>query len=274
MSQITKEITVDVARKTRFQALVVAKQNDDNSRFLKITVCNDGARLTVPSTSTATINAERADGQSKAFRATINDDGTVTAPLTCWMLDVDGVLRCSISIISANDQKLTSTSFSIDVERAEYSGDDISQDENYDVLITLISDCTKAKNDCEAATSAATAATASANEATENATNAATAATAAADEAKEISNYYGSPLVALTAADMTQTNRIYVYTGTEEGYTSGNWYYYNGSTWVSGGVYNSSTVARLLVTDTDNNKNYQLTFNLTGGKPVIDYEEM
>ena len=159
MSQITKEITVDVARKTRFQALVVAKQNDDNSRFLKITVCNDGARLTVSSTSTATINAERADGQSKAFRATINDDGTVTAPLTCWMLDVDGVLRCSISIISANDQKLTSTSFSIDVERAEYSGDDISQDENYDVLITLISDCTKAKNDCEAATSAATAAT-------------------------------------------------------------------------------------------------------------------
>lgn len=49
----------------------------------------------------------------------------------------------------------------------------------------------------------------------------------------------GSPLVASTAADMTDEDKVYVYTGSETGYQSGNWYYYNGTTWTSGGVYNS-----------------------------------
>lgn len=52
----------------------------------------------------------------------------------------------------------------------------------------------------------------------------------------------GSPSTAATAAAMTDTSKIYVYTGSESGYTSGNWYYYNGSSWVSGGVYNSAAV--------------------------------
>ena len=48
----------------------------------------------------------------------------------------------------------------------------------------------------------------------------------------------GSPLVAATAEAMTDTSKIYVYTGSETGYVAGNWYYYNGSAWASGGVYN------------------------------------
>lgn len=50
----------------------------------------------------------------------------------------------------------------------------------------------------------------------------------------------GAPLSASTAAEMTDTTKIYVYTGSESGYTAGNWYYYDGSTWISGGVYNST----------------------------------
>ena len=52
----------------------------------------------------------------------------------------------------------------------------------------------------------------------------------------------GSPLVADQASKMTDTSKIYVYTGTESGYTKGNWYYYDGTAWVSGGVYNSVAV--------------------------------
>lgn len=52
----------------------------------------------------------------------------------------------------------------------------------------------------------------------------------------------GSPLKASTVAQMTDTNKIYVYTGSESGYTNGNWYYYNGTAWVSGGVYNSTAL--------------------------------
>lgn len=52
----------------------------------------------------------------------------------------------------------------------------------------------------------------------------------------------GSPLKASTVAQMTDTNKIYVYVGSESGYTNGNWYYWNGSAWTSGGVYNSVAV--------------------------------
>lgn len=59
---------------------------------------------------------------------------------------------------------------------------------------------------------------------------------------ESIAPLVGSPLVASTAADMTNTTKVYVYVGSETGYTSGNWYYYDGSDWTSGGVYNSTAL--------------------------------
>ena len=52
--------------------------------------------------------------------------------------------------------------------------------------------------------------------------------------------------VANTAADMTDTSLLYVYAGSETGYTNGNWYFYNTTTnqWTSGGQY-QSTVPRI-----------------------------
>lgn len=55
-------------------------------------------------------------------------------------------------------------------------------------------------------------------------------------------NAIGSPLVANTAAGMTDTSKVYVYTGSETGYENGHWYYYDGSAWQDGGVYNSSAI--------------------------------
>lgn len=52
----------------------------------------------------------------------------------------------------------------------------------------------------------------------------------------------GAPSVVATASEMVDQSRVYVYTGSESGYTKGDWYYYNGSSWVSGGVYNSAAV--------------------------------
>lgn len=57
-----------------------------------------------------------------------------------------------------------------------------------------------------------------------------------------ITNAIGSPLTASTVAEMADTSKVYVYVGSESGYTNGNWYYYNGSAWVSGGVYNAVAV--------------------------------
>lgn len=65
---------------------------------------------------------------------------------------------------------------------------------------------------------------------------------AAYAEAAKDGAYYGSPLTASTVAGMTDENRVYVYTGSESGYTAGNWYFWNGSAWTSGGVYNSQGI--------------------------------
>lgn len=52
----------------------------------------------------------------------------------------------------------------------------------------------------------------------------------------------GSPLMANSVSAMTDTTKVYVYTGSESGYSNGHWYYYNGSSWYDGGVYNSVAV--------------------------------
>ena len=52
----------------------------------------------------------------------------------------------------------------------------------------------------------------------------------------------GTPLIANTISEMIDTTKIYVYIGSESGYINGNWYSYNGKSWVSGGVYNSQGI--------------------------------
>ena len=94
-------------------------------------------------------------------------------------------------------------------------------------------------DDAEAAIEAAQAAQASAEAAAQNAQTAEDNAEAAAAAAQI---RYGSPLTAAEADQMIDENRVYVYTGSESGYTAGNWYYYDGSAWVSGGVYNGSGI--------------------------------
>ena len=94
-------------------------------------------------------------------------------------------------------------------------------------------------DDAEAAIEAAQAAQAAAETAAQNAQTAEDNAEAAAAAAQI---RYGSPLTAAEADQMIDENRVYVYTGSESGYTAGNWYYYDGSAWVSGGVYNGSGI--------------------------------
>ena len=52
----------------------------------------------------------------------------------------------------------------------------------------------------------------------------------------------GSPLVAITKSAMIDTNKIYVYTGSESDMVKGKWYYYDGFDWVDGGFYNAAAL--------------------------------
>ena len=141
---ITREISVDVATRNVFSA-IVAKQFDTNSRFLKVTITNLGERLSVDANSTVVINALREDGLSKAFLGEANADGTVTVPLTLWMLELDGEVKCDISVVGTEERRLTTMTFILAVEAANYSGEDITEDENYDLLVSLLSEVAECK---------------------------------------------------------------------------------------------------------------------------------
>ena len=57
----------------------------------------------------------------------------------------------------------------------------------------------------------------------------------------------GSPLTAATTSAMTDTSKIYVYTGTTTTvsgvtFTAGNWYYHDGTKWQLGGTYNETAL--------------------------------
>lgn len=49
----------------------------------------------------------------------------------------------------------------------------------------------------------------------------------------------GAPDTVTLASQMTDTNKPYLYVGSESGYTKGNWYYWNGNAWASGGYFGS-----------------------------------
>jgi hypothetical protein len=85
------------------------------------------------------------------------------------------------------------------------------------------------------AESAATAAQRSAGSAAE-------AKQSAEESARKAQINYGSPLRAGAAAEMTETGRVYVYAGSEDGYAFGHWYYHDGYSWIDGGVYNAVEV--------------------------------
>ena len=137
MATITREISIDVAKLNRFAA-IVAKQYDKQSRFLKVTLLNNEEPISVDRNATVLINARREDNVGKSFVGEVNDDGTVTVPLTYWMLELDGTVKCDISIIVGEDITLTTTLFELAVEEAACDEESIGNDDDYGLLVSLI----------------------------------------------------------------------------------------------------------------------------------------
>lgn len=181
MAQIIKEITVDVMKRNLFQA-IIAKQHDQNSRFLKVTITNESETIRVEANSVAMINAKRADELASSFPGKVNEDGTVTVPLTPWMLELDDLVKCDITVIDAESRKLTTTSFELEVETAANGDGEIMEDENYDLLVSLLSTVSEVTGECREAIKQAGLAVSNAEDAT-------TKALDAANEAKDVATH-------------------------------------------------------------------------------------
>jgi hypothetical protein len=137
MAIIEKAIRLETTKQNLVQA-VIAKQGDSNSRYLKVTFLDEGSVIPLDSSSQVTINAEREDGTSQSFFGVVNGDDTATVPLHSWILELDGVVNCDISIIGADGSKLTTTSFVVKVEKAACSTGGVSSDPQGNVLSTLL----------------------------------------------------------------------------------------------------------------------------------------
>ncbi len=117
MASITQNISLEVGIRSSYKYLY-AKQGDDGSRYVCVTILNSGVKVIPEDGSTAFIRALKPDGHSCYNAAVINSDGTITAELTDQMLAVKGIVDVDICLTGANGSVLSTVSFKIDVERA------------------------------------------------------------------------------------------------------------------------------------------------------------
>lgn len=151
---VYNSIQLDLCKKNSYKA-IPTKQLDTNSRFLRVELLNNGNSYDFSDDVTVILASTR-DGETKAYKCTV-EDGCVVAPLTSWMLAEQGYVDCEIVLIdTASNSKLSSFAFSICVDESIYNDETISQDENYNVLLQLITDVDTAVKSCNTATEKAT----------------------------------------------------------------------------------------------------------------------
>lgn len=151
---VYNSIQLDLCKKNSYKA-IPTKQLDTNSRFLRVELLNNGNSYDFNDDATVILASTR-DGETKAYKCTV-EDGCVVAPLTSWMLAEQGYVDCEIVLIdTASNSKLSSFAFSIYVDESIYNDEAISQDENYNVLLQLITDVDTAVKSCNTATEKAT----------------------------------------------------------------------------------------------------------------------
>ncbi len=146
MIKIVKELMLDVMLDNNNDGTVSAKQNDVDSRFIKITITADRHPVEINPLSTVMINACRPDGEASGFVGEVNSDGTVTVPITTWMLKVSGAVKCDVSVFDGVE-KLTTMPFYINVEESLYDGEGLEDSEEHGVLSLLMSELQEIKSE-------------------------------------------------------------------------------------------------------------------------------
>lgn len=147
--QLIQKVTIDCIKINRFET-TVAKQGDINSRFLCVTLTANDSPIKVGTENIVLIDSIRADGQHKPFDGVVNRDGTVTVPLSNWLLSCYGNAKCEIIIIDKNNgHKLSSTSFTLTVQERISNDTEPSSDEQDDFILKLIKTVDESIDKCK-----------------------------------------------------------------------------------------------------------------------------
>lgn len=187
--------------------VVYVSQHDNGARGIVFKIYNQGKVFDIPANINISVQGVKPNGGYFTHNCTYSGN-LVTMPIADDMTDVIGKAVCVLKFTNASEEKLATAKFILNVDSDSSSEGiiiDTVAEEIFDQLIDEIR---------------AQAAVINVNIAT-------------------LQSMVGTPLIATTAAGMTDHNKIYVYTGGETGYTYGDWYYWNDSEWQSGGQYNS-----------------------------------
>lgn len=138
MIDVIKDIRIDLVRRSRVR-LIFATQSDVGCRKVIARIANDGKDISIDSGVIAHANFLRPDGESGAVICKTNADGSVEFTIPLWALSVVGEVKCSISLFDEDGSKVTSAQFSLDVEAELYSGEDILEDPDYPLIVSMMS---------------------------------------------------------------------------------------------------------------------------------------
>lgn len=201
---VNKKIQLDFTEEGLCEKIEVVQ--GDTGRVL---VCNIiGVDMTNVS---ARFYAVKNSGKEIYNNCTVSQN-TVTIELTEQTLAEVGIVKCQLDLRKGN-QKVQSFIFDIDVTASLMAQSEYLSSDEYKVVDDLADKVEKNENKI-----------------------------AELDDKKANKDDYGSPLKAKTVAEMTDKKKVYVYVGTETGYINGNWYTWEETAWISGGVYNSAAI--------------------------------
>lgn len=207
----TTPIFLDFNRPNYVTAYAV--QNDRSTRVLRVRFADNGTAWTMPAGASLTVRYKKPDGTSGWYDTledgstpcwTANADGSVTVALAEQAITCPGIVALEIGIYGANEERLSAAQFRLVVAPSPCPDEEIESSDYFNVLTEDFS--------------------------------------AALNALREAQAFVGAPLTARYAVDMTDTSRIYVYTGAEPDMDVGYWYYFNGTDWTEGGPYNSVAV--------------------------------
>lgn len=135
---LVAKLTLDTVRRNNIPPLIVP-QGDYGARVIKAKITVLGNPVTVPNTASVSIVADRnGDSEALAFSGKVNADGSVTVPVTQWMLDVpENYVTCHIEATGI-DYKYSTTHFLIEPEKKANPTEITPDDPRKDVVTEVL----------------------------------------------------------------------------------------------------------------------------------------
>lgn len=144
-----QKITLDV-NDTRAFTVLNAHQGDSKTRFIDITLTENGNTITLSSNYVATVKAS-INSKTKAVNTAVVDatNNVITVELTKTMLDTPGLLNCEV-ILQDNQQFVTSATFTVKVAESVISDESaIVASQEFGALTEALENAKKIENNAE-----------------------------------------------------------------------------------------------------------------------------